>query len=123
MPGPSRACTMGPTTPSQKARLSASPGGSGPPDLALVVRLEARTAGGRRGSGPQDFALVVRLDDVAGLEVLEIRQADAALVAGLHLADVVLEAPQRGDGALPDDRALAKEPDLGAAGDRAVLHV
>ena len=30
---------------------------------------------------------------------------------------------QRGDRALPDDRALAEEADLGAAGDGAVVHV
>ena len=39
------------------------------------------------------------------------------------LADVVLEAPQRLDRALPDDRALAEEAHLGAAGDRAAEHV
>ena len=42
---------------------------------------------------------------------------------GRHLADVVLEPAQRRDGALPDDRALAEEADLGAAGDDAVEHV
>ncbi len=38
------------------------------------------------------------------------------------LARVVLEAPQRRDRALPDDRALAKEADLGAARDDALAH-
>ena len=68
-----------------------------------------------------DLALLVGLDDVALLEVLEVGQADAALEAGLHLAHVVLEALERRDRALPDDRALAEEAHLRAAGDRAGL--
>src|SRR3954463_13715480 len=78
-----------------------------------------RPPGGR--SGARDLALLERLDDVAGLEVLEVGQADAALEARLHLADVVLEALERRDRALPDDRALAEEAHLGATGDDAVL--
>src|SRR4051794_14136350 len=71
-------------------------------------------------SGARDLALFEGLDDVAILEVLEVGEADAALEALVDLTDVVLEPPQRGDGTLPDDRALAEEPDLGATGDRAV---
>ena len=40
------------------------------------------------------------LDHVADLEVVELVEADAALEAGLDLADVVLEAAQRADLAL-----------------------
>src|SRR3546814_20301743 len=58
-------------------------------------------------------SLLERLDDVALLQVLEVAEADAALEAGVDLAHVVLEATQRVDGALPDDRALPQEADLG----------
>src|ERR1700677_1291458 len=78
---------------------------------------------GPRCSGPGDLALVVGLNDVAVLEVLEVREPDTALEARRHLADVVLEAAQRVDGTLPDDRSLAQETHLGAAGDLAVAHV
>src|SRR5688572_11941419 len=45
-------------------------------------------------------------DDVADLDVVVIRQADAAFEARLHLADVVLEAAQRPDLAfVHDDRS------------------
>src|SRR4051812_44734536 len=70
--------------------------------------------------GPRDLTLLVRLDDVARLEVLEVREADAALEAGLHLAHVVLEPLERRDRAVPDDRALPEEAHLRAAGDGAV---
>src|SRR5262249_261225 len=46
-----------------------------------------------------------------------VLEADTALEALPHLAHVVLETPQRGDRALPDDRALAQEPDLRPTGD------
>src|ERR1700722_6749638 len=74
-------------------------------------------------SGPGDLALVVGLNDVAVLEVLEVREPDAALEARRDLAHIVLEAAQRVDGALPNDGALAQEADLRAAGDLAVAHV
>src|SRR3546814_6199145 len=67
-------------------------------------------------------SLLERLDDVALLQVLEVAEADAALEAGVDLAHVVLEATQRVDGALPDDRALPQEADLGVPGDGAVEH-
>ncbi len=41
----------------------------------------------------------------------------------VDLADVVLEPLERGDGALPDDDAVAEEADLGAAGDDPVADV
>src|SRR5947207_10924869 len=75
------------------------------------------------GSGLRKLPEVVRLDDVALLEVLEVGQADAALVARLHLADVVLEALERSDGAVPDHDPVAQEADLRAARDRAVADV
>src|SRR3954452_12034085 len=74
-------------------------------------------------SPARDLPLLECLDDVAGLEVLEVGQADAALEALPHLAGVVLEALEGRDGALPDDDAVAQEADLGAAGDDARLHV
>src|SRR4051794_16975576 len=74
-------------------------------------------------SDPGDLLDREGLDDVAALQVLVVLQADTALVAGLHFADVVLEALQGGDLALPDDRAVAQEPDLGATGDRPVEDV
>src|SRR5919199_6401571 len=58
-----------------------------------------------RCSGSRDLALFVRLDDVAAAEVLEVGQPDAALEAGGHLADVVLEPLERLDGARPDHDA------------------
>ena len=56
----------------------------------------ARHSGGRKhsdGSTPGDLLLLVRLDDVAGLEVLEVRQPDAALEAGAHLGGVPVYRP------------------------------
>src|SRR5205823_408424 len=77
----------------------------------------------RRRSGAGYLAFLVRLDDVALLEILEVREADAALEAGLYLADVVLEPLQRRDRAGPDDHAVAEEPALAPTGDGAVAHV
>src|SRR5579871_3505201 len=74
-------------------------------------------------SGPRDLPLLVGLDDVALVQVLEVGEADAALEALVHLAHVILEAPQRGDGALPDHHALAQEAHLRAAGDDAAADV
>src|SRR5438270_98292 len=84
-----------------------------------------RASGPRRArpSHPCDLAFLEGLDDVALLEVLVVLEADAALEALAHLADVFLESPQRRDLALPDDRALAQEPHLGPARDDAVRDV
>src|SRR5262249_8107853 len=75
-----------------------------------------RPTGDANGFTPRsdagDFAVFVGLDHVAGLEVLVVLEPDTALETFPHLAHVVLEAPQRSDRALPDDRALAQEPDL-----------
>ena len=62
------------------------------------VQIDLENGGvGGHGSGAGDLALLERLDDVAGLEVLEVGEADAALEAGGDLADVVLEPAQRPD--------------------------
>src|SRR5438093_4431188 len=74
-------------------------------------------------SGAGDFPELVGLDDVALLEVLEIAEADAAFEALLHLAGIVLEPLERGDRPVPDDDAVAQEPDPPAPSDHAVLHV
>src|SRR4029078_4467096 len=70
-----------------------------------------------------DLAFLEGLDEVALLEVLVVLEPDAALEALPDLAHVVLEAAQRRDLALPDDRAFAQEPHLGAARDDAVRDV
>src|SRR5262249_34188193 len=57
-------------------------------------------------------------DDVADLDVTEAIEADAALRAGLDLADVVLEAAETGDLALPDRRAVADAAGLRVAASR-----
>src|SRR5688500_944010 len=63
----------------------------------------------------------VRLEDVADLDVVVVGELDAALEAGLHLADVLLHAAERLDRqVLRDDRAAAGEADLAAALDVAV---
>src|SRR6187200_2679477 len=83
--------------------------------LALAIRAENRDVDPRRaqigehldaGDGPEseprivdlgaddvDYLFAVEeLDLVADLEIIEAFQAQAALVAGRHLADVILEA-------------------------------
>src|SRR5687767_10195249 len=55
-------------------------------------------------------------DHVADLDVVVIRQADAALEARLHLADVVLEAAQRSDLAFVHDDVVAQQAGLRFAG-------
>src|SRR6478752_3468247 len=50
------------------------------------------------------------LDDVAFLEVVEVRQPDAALEARRDLADIVPEAAERLDPIGRDDLAAAPDP-------------
>src|SRR4051794_11398242 len=69
---------------------------------------------------PLHLARLEDLEDVAFLHVLVALDGDAALVAFLDLADVVLEAPQRADPAGVDDAAVAHQAHGGAAADRAV---
>src|SRR3984893_5061427 len=59
---------------------------------------------------------------VADLEALESLQPDAALLAGDHLADVLLEVLERVDPALPDLLATAHQLDEVTARDLALLH-
>src|SRR5688572_9690116 len=54
-------------------------------------------------------------DDVANLEVVVIRKADAAFEARLHLADVVLEAAERRNLAFVDDDVVTQQTRLGFA--------
>src|SRR4051812_36099518 len=68
------------------------------------------------GEGALDLPGRVDLDHVAFLDVHVVLEDHAALEARLHLAHVVVEAPQRGDLAVIDDRAVAHQPALGAAG-------
>ena len=66
-----------------------------------------------------DLFHLVALDGVAHLQVLELLDADAALVALLHGLHVVLEAAQRRHVALEDDRAVAHDAHLVVAVDLA----
>ena len=66
---------------------------------------------------------LVHLQHISFLDVREVLEHDAALEAGRDLADVVLEAAERGDAAVVDDGAVADQADLGAAPDRSVDHV
>src|SRR5680860_221155 len=73
-----------------------------------------------RWLGASHLALLVDLELVARLDVLELVQADAALVAVRHLGDVVLEAAQRGDDVLGHDHTVADDPHRRVAPDAAV---
>src|SRR5687767_5895414 len=58
----------------------------------------------------------VRLEDVADLDVVVVGELDAALEAGLDLADVLLHTAERLDRQVfGDDRPAAGEADLAAA--------
>src|SRR5215204_6314203 len=67
----------------------------------------------RRGDLLDDVAL----DLVAVLDVVKVFEPDAALVALAHLGDVVLEAAQGADAALPGDDAVADEAGARVAAD------
>src|SRR6266568_7357169 len=62
-----------------------------------------------------DFLDLEALDHVADLDVLVILEGHAALIAFTHLADLVLEALQRLQGAVVDHDVVAQEAHLGAA--------
>src|SRR5919112_415045 len=64
------------------------------------------------------YSLKLRRGDL--LDVVEVLKADAALVALAHLGDVVLEAAQGADAALPRDDAVADEAGARVAADDAV---
>src|SRR5579862_7736115 len=67
-----------------------------------------------------DLAGGVCLEHVALLDVGVIAQDDSAVKPARDLANVVVEAPQAGDLALIDDRSVAHQADLRAAGDLAL---
>src|SRR5690606_16970439 len=79
-----------------------------------------RAGGGWDLQGRRDLLHLVALDDVAFLDVVVAVEADAALVPGRDLADVVLEAAQRSDAALPDLHRIAHQADLRVADDLAL---
>src|SRR5215467_8177556 len=64
----------------------------------------------------------MRLHDVARLEVLEVLQADAALLAGDHFTHVILVVLQRADAALPYLLTVAHQLDVPATADFAFDH-
>src|SRR4051794_15783992 len=67
-----------------------------------------------------DLAGLVGLQHVALLDVLEVREHDAALEAGRDLAHILVEALERVDRRVVDDRAVAHHADAAAAADRPV---
>src|SRR6202789_4397253 len=86
----------------QTARFSCGGAGS----LGLKRRRALRFGGQRSEIGGQ-FLSGEGLDDVAFLDVIEVAQADAALHAVGHFADIVFDALERADLALEDLRAVA----------------
>src|SRR5215211_7307917 len=78
-----------------------------------------QTPGPGGGGSAWDLDHLVGFDLVAFLDVLEVVQADAALVAGRDRADVLLEAAQGADPAVVDDHAVADQAGPGPAGDLA----
>ena len=81
---------------------------------SLALSLRAQAAATR-----DTVCCAEALDDVALLELVEVGQADAALVAGRDLADVVAEAAQRLDPIGGDE--LAAAVDARAAADDAAV--
>src|SRR5207248_5639890 len=71
----------------------------------------------------RDFTHFVELQDVAFFDVVEVIEADPALVPGRHLSDVVLEPAERRDRRVRNDDAVAKEADLLSSRRRALFHV
>src|SRR6202158_6630743 len=72
----------------------------------------------RLSRGGRDALLGEHLDEVADLDVVEPLEPDPALEAGLDLAHVILEAPERSDLALVDDDVVPQQPRLRVAGAR-----
>ena len=65
----------------------------------------------------------IALDRITDLEVLEVGEADAALLLTRHFLDLVLEVAERLDLALPDLRLVAEDPVLLLRDERAVEHL
>ena len=88
-------------------------------DGATIVRIAGRSRlSGRQVEAPAarqraalDLAGDVALEDVALLEVVVALEQDAALETRRDLAHVLLDAAQRADVAVPDERALAHHAD------------
>src|SRR5690606_34617255 len=70
-------------------------------------------------SSAGDLSDLVDLDEVALLDVVEVGQADTALEALGHLANVVLEPLERVDGPVVGDDSGAQQPGTGTALDHA----
>jgi len=56
-------------------------------------------------------------EPVAGLDIVEVLHSDAALVPGLHLFHIVLEAPERGQSPLVHDDTVPHHPHTRAGPD------
>src|SRR5919198_4361087 len=78
-------------------------------EVASGRRRSRRSSATNKGL-PRDLHHLVGLDDVTLLDVLEVLQPDAALIAGRHRAHVLLEAAQGVDAAVVDDHAVAHQP-------------
>src|ERR1019366_8925658 len=65
----------------------------------------------------------ISLDDVSGLDVTVVRDADAALHAVRDFPGIVLEATQRPDLALEHDYVVAQQAHLGIALDGTIHHL
>src|SRR5208283_1674346 len=70
-----------------------------------------------------DLFLGESFDHVALLEIVEIRDAGAALEARLDLCGVVLEALERIQAAREDDNVVSQQPHFAVPHQRAVLDV
>ena len=67
---------------------------------------------GTRAASALDFLHNEGFDDVAFLDVLELLEGDAALVAGGDLLHTVLEALEGGDGTVVDDDVVPEQAHL-----------
>src|SRR5665647_2395613 len=87
----------------------------------LVRRVIGVTPSGKAGTaGLVHPFFVNEFDDVAVQELVEAAQHDAALVPGLDLADVVLEALQPFALRFRDLLAVAQDSDVGSAPERPI---
>src|SRR3954453_12180138 len=72
---------------------------------------------------PRYLFAVEELDLIADLEIVEALQAQAALIAGRHFSNIVLEALEGLHCPLVDHGAATQHPGAAVAGDPAVEHV
>src|SRR6266508_2372155 len=82
-------------------------------------RRRSRRSSATNIASSRDLDHLECFDLVAFLDILEVLQADAALVAGRDRAGVLLDAAQRADPPLVDDHAVADQPGPRAPGDLA----